>query len=139
MDKFKNLKLEDEIVTGKYNFQNKDLNIEFDLEEDDVEMDDFSELISDSEEWIEKFSTEKLNEIKTELSKELTDSAYSDSDYKVTEEDYKNLENELNITEIRFFPDDVISLIFEAKKEYPDMDIYCQINKEFEIEDVMVE
>ncbi len=139
MDKFKNLKLEDEIVTGKYSFQNKNLSVEFDLEEDDVEMDDFSELISDSEKWIERFSTEKLNEIKVELSKELTDSAYSDSDYEVTEEDYKNLENELNLTEIRFFPDDVISLIFEAKKEYPDMDIYCQITKEFEIEDVMVE
>ncbi|WP_449399265.1 hypothetical protein [Chryseobacterium wanjuense] len=73
------------------------------------------------------------------MAKELTDSAYTDSDYKPTEKDYKDLEEELTLTDVRFFPDDVISLVFKAKKEYPDMDIYCQIDHEFQVEDLFVE
>ncbi|NML59202.1 hypothetical protein [Chryseobacterium cheonjiense] len=139
MSTFKNLKLEDEIVTGIYDFQGKDIAVEFDLEEDDLTMEDFSELIKDSENWIESFSNENLNTLKSEIAKELTDSAYAGLSHKVSEEDYKNLEAELMLKEIHFFPEEVISLILEAKKEYPDMDIYCQINKQFEIEDLMVE
>ncbi len=139
MDKFKNLKLEDDVVTGKYDFYDREVNVEFDLEEDEAEMEDFSELISDADGWIENFSQEKLSQLKTEIAKELTDSAYTDSDYKPTEEDYKNLQEELTLTDIRFFPDEVISLVFKAKKEYPDMDIYCQIDKEFQVEDLFVE
>lgn len=139
MSKFKNLNLKDEVIKGKYNFHGEDINVEIDLEEENVQIDDFSELISSSENWIEGFSTEILEKLINELSKELTDSAYGDSDYKPTDKDYKDLEKELTLTEIRFFPDEVISLVFEAKKEYPDMDIYCQINKEFRIEDIIVE
>ncbi|SEW47891.1 hypothetical protein SAMN05421841_3654 [Chryseobacterium wanjuense] len=139
MDKFKNLKLEDDVVTGKYNYYDGEVDVEFDLEEDDTEMDDFSELISDANNWIENLTQENLNELKTKIAKELTDSAYSDSDYKPTEKDYKDLENELTLTDVRFFPDQVISLVFKAKKEYPDMDIYCQIDNEFQVEDLFVE
>lgn len=139
MSTFKNLKLEDEVVTGTYDFQGEDIAVEFDLEEDDLTMDDFSELIQDAENWIESFSNKNLSTLKEEIARELTDSAYAGSAHKVSEEDYKNLEAELTLKEIRFFPEEVISLILEAKKEYPDMDIYCQINREFEIEDLMVE
>lgn len=139
MDTFKNLKLEDEIVAGIYNFQGENIAVEFDLEEDDLTMEDFSELIKDAENWIKSFSAENLNTLKAEIAKELTDSAYAGSSHKISEEDYKNLEAELMLKQIRFFPEEVISLILKAEKEYPDMDIYCQINKEFEIEDLMVE
>ncbi|WP_449399266.1 hypothetical protein [Chryseobacterium wanjuense] len=59
MDKFKNLKLEDDVVTGKYNFYDREVNVEFDLEEDGTEMDDFSELISDADGWIENLTQGK--------------------------------------------------------------------------------
>lgn len=75
MDTFKNLKLEDEIVTGIYNFQGENIAVEFDLEEDDLTMEDFSELIKDAENWIKSFSAENLNTLKAEIAKELTDSA----------------------------------------------------------------
>ncbi|WP_449399263.1 hypothetical protein [Chryseobacterium wanjuense] len=96
-------------------------------------------MISDSGKWIREFSSEALAELKGKIAKDLIDAAHTDSGYQPVEKDYKNLEKHLKLTEIRFLPDTVISLVFMAKKEYPDKEIYCQISEKFEIEDLFVD
>jgi hypothetical protein len=136
---FKDLKLIYNVVIGKYDFLENGVNVEFDIEDSYTQIEDFTEMISDSEKWIRKFSNETLGELKSKISKDLIDSAYTDSNYQPVEKDYKNLEKQMKLTEIRFLPDTVISLVFKAKKEYPDKEIYCQISEKFEIEDLFVD
>ncbi|WP_363799875.1 hypothetical protein ABU614_07220 [Lysobacter firmicutimachus] len=139
MSMFDDLKLQDEVVTGTCALHGGVLDVEFDLEQDGADIGDFAELISASERWIAEFSSETLSKLKGALAKELTDSAYEGWEEGATDRDYAGLEKELTLTKIRFFADEAVSLVFVAKREYPDMDIYCQIDKAFEIEDVMVE
>lgn len=139
MGKFENLKIEDDIVKGVYDSPVAgNIAVEFDLEEDDPVMDDFSGLISASETWIEKLTQNKLDDLKRKMSIELTDSAYMGSDYKPNQQDYDGLAEELTLIKMRFFQDSGFSLVFQAKKEYPDMLIWCQIDEDLEIEDLIV-
>lgn len=139
MGKFENLKIEDDILKGIYNSSvTGNITVEFDLEEDDPAMDDFSELISASETWIKKLTQNKLDDLKRKMAIELTDSAYIDSDYKPNQQDYDGLAEELTLISMRFFQDSGFSLVFQAKKEYPDMLIWCQIDEDMEIDDLIV-
>ncbi|WP_346320882.1 hypothetical protein [Chitinophaga sp. YIM B06452] len=139
MNKFENLKTEDDIVIGNYESQvTGNITVEFDLEEDGAVMEDYSELISASETWIGKLTKEKLDELKRNMSLELTDSAYTGSGYKPGQQDYDGLAAELTLVSIRFFQD-AFSLVFKAKKEYPDMLIWCQVDEDMEMEDLMVD
>lgn len=139
MGRFENLKIDDDILKGIYNSPvTGNIAVEFDLEEDDPVMEDFSELISTSEVWIEKLTQDKLDELKRKMGIELTDSAYMGSDYKPNQQDYDGLTEELTLISMRFFQDSSFSLVFQAKKEYPDMLIWCQIDEDMEIEDLIV-
>ncbi len=139
MGRFENLKIEDDILKGIYNSPvTGNIAVEFDLEEDDPVMEDFSGLISASETWIEKLTQDKLDELKRKMGIELTDSAYMGSDYKPNQQDYDGLTEELTLISMRFFQDSSFSLVFQAKKEYPDMLIWCQIDEDLEIEDLIV-
>lgn len=139
MNKFENLKIEDEVLKGTCNSPiTGNIEVEFDLEEDGAAMEDFSELISASETWIGKLTKEKLDELKRKMSLELTDSAYTGSGYKPGQQDYDGLAAELTLVSIRFFQD-AYSLVFQAKKEYPDMLIWCQVDEDMEMEDLMVD
>lgn len=139
MSKFQNLKLEDNILEGIYVYgDNKKIKTEFHLEDDDLKFEDFSELISEAEIFAVKINEDSLTNLKSKISVELTDSAYSDSNYSPTKEDCDTLQDELILRTIRFFPDSAVSFIFEAKNNYPDMLIYCQVDDELVIEDLIV-
>lgn len=143
MSRFENLKIEDEILKGIYHSPvTGKVAVEFDLgeeeEDDDPAMEDFSELISASETWVEELTQDKLDDLKRKMAIELTDSAYTGSGYKPGQQDYDGLAAELTLICIRFFPDASFSLVFQAKKEYPDMLIWCQIDEDLEIEDLEV-
>lgn len=139
MGRFENLKIEDDILKGTCNSPvTGNIAVEFDLEEDDPAMEDFSGLISASETWIGKLTQDKLDELKQKMGIELTDSAYMGSDYKPNQQDYDGLTEELTLISVRFFQDSSFSLVFQAKKEYPDMLIWCQIDEDLEIEDLIV-
>lgn len=139
MGRFENLKIEDDILKGTYNsLVTGNITVEFDLEEDDPVMEDFSGLISASETWMEKLTQDKLDDLKRKMSIELTDSAYMGSDYKPNQQDYDGLTGELTLISMRFFQDSSFSLVFQAKKEYPDMLIWCQVDEDLEIEDLIV-
>jgi len=140
MNKFKNLAIEEDILKGTYDSPvTGRITVEFDLEEEDNVMENFSGLISASETWIGKLTQEKLDDLKRKMSLELTDSAYAGSDYKPGQQDYDGLAAELTLLSIQFFQDAAFSLVFQAKKEYPDMLIWCQIDEDLEIEDLVVD
>lgn len=138
MNKFENLAIEDDILKGTYDSPvTGKITVEFDLEEEDPVMKNFSGLISASQSWIGELTQEKLNELKRKMSLELTDSAYAGSGYKPGQQDYDGLAAELTLVSILFFQDAAFSLVFQAKKEYPDMLIWCQIDEDLEIEDLV--
>lgn len=140
MNKFENLAIEDDILKGTYDSPvTGRITVELDLEEEDTVMENFSGLISASETWIGRLTQEKLDELKRKMSLELTDSAYAGSSYKPGQQDYDGLAAELTLLSIHFFQDDAFSLVFQAKKEYPDMLIWCQIDEDLEIEDLVVD
>lgn len=139
MSKFENLQLTDAKLAGTYSSPvTGNIVVVFDLEADNAEYDDFSELMAASNEWLNNLSAAKLDELKMQMAVELTDAAYEESDYTPDTPDYKGLQQDLTIMQIRFYPDDIISLVIYAEKEYPEMLIYCQISTDLEIEDLVV-
>lgn len=139
MPDFKNLQLEEELLRGNYTSAiTGDITVQFDLEEEAPGLDDFKALVEEANAWIKTVTKEALEELKRQMAIELTESAYGGSDYQPTAEDYNNLAKELTLKEIRFYPDEMYSLVLEAKKEYPDSLIYCQISTDFDIEDLIV-
>ena len=139
MPDFENLHLEEELLRGNYSSGvTGNITVQFDLEEEEPELDDFNALVEEANAWIQTITKEALDELKRQIAIELTDSAYGGSDHKPTAGDYNGLAKELTLKEIRFYPDEMYSLVLDAKKEYPDMQIYCQISTDFDIEDLIV-
>lgn len=113
---------------------------EFDLEEhDDPGQPDFAGLISSAAAWAGGLSASTIAALKKEIARELTDAAYGGSDYQPSESDYTDLETSLLIVRLCFYPDDGVVMVFQAKKEYPDMEIYCQLDGSYQMEDISVE
>jgi len=101
-------------------------------------IDDFADLLGDATSSLDALTQETLDRLKTSISVELTDAAYPESDAGTKAKDYADLKAELTLKEIVFYLDDVISMIFEARNEYPNMAIYCQVDRRFAIEDLAV-
>lgn len=141
MEVFNDLQLKDGCLVGYINLQ-KSLKVvaEFDLEgHDHPEQSDFSALISTATVWAIGLNAETFEKLKKQIAKELTDAAYGGAGYQVSESDYAALEASLLIGRLCFFPDNVVVMIFESKKEYPNMEIYCQLDNSYQIEDISVE
>lgn len=139
MPDFENLHLEEELLIGNYSSGiTGDITVQFDLEEEAPALEDFNALVEEARAWTQTLTMEVLEDLKRQMAIELTDSAYAGSDYEPGADDYNGLQEELMLKEIRFYPDELYSLVLEAKKEYPDMLIYCQISTDFDIEDLIV-
>lgn len=139
MDVFNGLSIKDGVLKGDHMFfKRSEIEVSFHLEEKSNSIEKFKTLIKISEKRITDITEEKFNNLKVDISKELTDSAYSQSDYKPQKEDYESLNNDLIIKEANFF-EDAVTFIFESKKEYPDLSIYCQLDDDWAIEDLFVE
>lgn len=141
MEVFKDLKLKDGRMVGYVNLpESVKVIVEFDLEEQDSsDQSDFAALISSATVWASALSSGTIALLKKEIARELTDAAYGGSDYQPSESDYADLETSLLIVRLCFYPDDAVVMIFEAKKEYPDMEIYCQLDGSYQLEDISVE
>ncbi|WP_431291965.1 hypothetical protein [Pedobacter sp. P26] len=140
MEKFKDLHLLEGRLIGNINLMEIGrVTVELDLEEDDPGVADFSDLMLQAEVWIRTFNAEILQKLLTAIAVELTDAAYSGSDYKPVSSDYASLEQSLELNKICFYQDAVVSLIFESITEYPDMEIYCLLGESFLIDDLTVE
>lgn len=141
MEVFNDLQLKDGRMVGYLNLPDSlKVVAEFDLEEHDhPEQSDFAALIATATTWATGLNTETLEILKKQIAKELTDAAYGGAGYQVSESDYTALERALLVERLCFFPDNIVLMIFEAKKEYPDMEIYCQLDNSYQIEDISVE
>ena len=140
MDRFKYFQLIKGRLTGNVSLpQIGETSVELDLEEDDPGIADFNELILQADVWIRMFNIEILNQLTKAIAIELTDSAYSGSDYKPVSSDYISLEHSLKLNRICFYQESVTTLVFESITEYPDMEIYCLLGESFSIEDLTVE
>lgn len=139
MPEFENLHLEEELLIGNYfSGITGNITVQFDLDEEAPALEDFNALVKEARAWTQTLTMEVLEDLKRQMAIELTDSAYAGSDYEPGADDYNGLQEELALKEIRFYKDEMYSLVLEAKKEYPDMLIYCQISTDFDIEDLIV-
>jgi hypothetical protein len=140
MKNIEGLKLTKNQLRGYYAiFPNEKTPIFFDIEESKPSFDDFTGIVEFANKTLANLSETTFTKIRKEVAKELTSAAYSQASYSPTSEDELNLEIQLYLRRISFYPNNIISMVFEAKNEYPDMLIYCQLNEDFEIEDVIVE
>ena len=141
MEIFEDIVLKDGLMVGYLNLpEYVKVPVEFDLdEEDNPGQPDFEELISGAAAWARGLSAETIAALKKEIARELTDAAYGGSDYQPSDSDYTDLETSLRILRMNFYPDNAVVMVLEAKKEYPDMEIYCQLDDSYQLEDISVE
>lgn len=135
---FDNLVLQDDVVTGLYRLSGMALQVGFDREAEAAKLDDYSALIAEAEKRMAWFGMPVLEKLKEEMSTALTDSAYEGTGYQPLEQDYTALKQELQLRTIRFFPEGITVLELEAPGQYPDMLVYCQVDAQFEMEEVTV-
>ena len=139
MDIFNDLSIVEHRLLGKYDFLAQgQLDVEFDLEMENPQIQDFRSLLNSAAEFLKGFTESKFIQLKSDICKQLTDAAYAESAAVCMQDEVQSLERQLTIYTICFFMEDVISLIFKAEQDYPDLHIYCQINAQFEIEDLML-
>lgn len=111
--------------------------VTLDIEEEASNFEDFKSLAKVSGSRISLLNNKTFEKLKDEISNEITQSSYSQSDYSPKDEDYNNLKNELQVDQINFYEEDFM-LIFLAKNNFPDSKIFCQVNDDFEIENIEV-
>ena len=137
----KNISLSSKVLSGYTNisFSKKDLiKVTYCIEKNEpINITDFDKIIHYSENIFKNLNQESIDSIKLSISKELTDSSFSQSDYKPTEEDYIVLKQSLDIMQINFYEEDFV-MEFVSKPVYPDMKITSQLSYDFEIIETMI-
>jgi len=133
------IEIVDGTLIGNYALSaNAHVPVILDIDASNPAIDDFSDLLVDAASALDALTEETLDCLKTSISVELTDAAYPESDAGMKAKAYANLKAELRLKEIVFYLEDAISMIFEARNDYPDMSIYCQVDRRFAIEDLAV-
>lgn len=131
--------MSNDVLLGSYQFGTTQIiDVEFDLEVENPKFDDFAKLLQSSGKMIRKLTQQKLNGLQFQIAKELTDAAYMEMEAEIGHQGNQVLKAQLCLYKICFFTEDVTSLIFIAQVDYPDLWIYCQIDPEYEIEDLEV-
>lgn len=137
----KNISLDSKVLSGytKTSFSKKDLiKVTYWIEKNEpIDINDFDKIIHYSENIFKTLNQEAIDSIKVSISKELTDSSFSQSDYKPTEEDYIVLKQSLDIMQINFYEEDFVMELV-SKPVYPDMKITSQLSYDFEIIETMI-
>lgn len=140
LDFIRNCVIEDNTLKGTVSIRNiEPIAVSYNLERDeDVEnIEDFSLLIAESKRLIEGLDAKEIERLFTEISTELTDSAYSQSEFQPAEAEYSELQDDLKICRIDFYQDGAM-IVLKSEKCFKDMEIFCQINHDLEIEDLTV-
>ncbi|PQL95251.1 hypothetical protein C4S77_00140 [Apibacter adventoris] len=109
----------------------------FNIEKKAADISDFKELINKSKDFIIQLDKNKISKITTFVSEEITDAAYEGIDYEYSKQDIYKLKNDLKIKRINFYNEDMI-IFFESNKIFTEMKISCQMDYEFNIEDITV-
>jgi|SRR5690606_1822749 len=139
-------------VTVEYEFDE-----EFDRDDDDDDTEDADDDLDDIEREdlpdldtmqstvqhaLARLTEEILDAREREVAEELTDAAYEDDDEGDEEEKaqaLRELKEDLALDGVIVFGDGGMTLLYLAPEEYPDLIIYCLLDEDLEIDDLMVE
>lgn len=86
-----------------------------------------------------RLTEEILDAREREVAEELTDAAYEDDDDVDLDEALRSLRADISLDGVVVFGDGGLTLLYIAPEEYPDLMIYCLLDEDLEIEDIMVE
>ncbi|GAA2853060.1 hypothetical protein [Microbacterium arabinogalactanolyticum] len=109
-----------------------------DVEPEDLpDMDTMQETVQHA---LARLTQEILDEREREVAEELTEAAYEDDDDGTDlAEALQSLKDDIALDGVVVFGDGGITLLYVAPEEYPDLIIYCLLDEDLEIDDLMVE
>lgn len=109
-----------------------------DIEPEDLpDMDTMQQTVQHA---LARLTQDILEEREREVAEELTDAAYEDDDEDVDiAEALQSLKEDIALDGVVVFGDGGITLLYVAPEEYPDLIIYCLLDEDLEIDDLMVE
>lgn len=138
-------------VTVEYEFEEEferdddgDDDADDDGELDDIEREDLPDMDAMQatvQHALARLSQEVLDAREREVAEELTDAAYEDEEEDEVDkaEALQSLKDDLSLDGVVVFGDGGMTLLYMAPEEYPDLIIYCLLDEDLEIEDLMVE
>jgi len=132
-------------VTVEYEFDE-----EFDRDDDEDEGDDIDDVdpedLPDMDAMQEtvrhalaRLTQDTLDQREQEVAEELTDAAYEGDDDVDLEDELRVLKADLALDGVIVFGDGGMTLLYVAPEQYPDLIIYCLLDEDLEIDDLMVE
>lgn len=86
-----------------------------------------------------RLTQEALDQREQEVAEELTDAAYEGDDDVDLEDELRALKSDIALDGVIVFGDGGITLLYIAPEQYPDLIIYCLLDEDLEIDDLMVE
>jgi hypothetical protein len=86
-----------------------------------------------------RLTQETLDQREQEVAEELTDAAYEGDDDVDLEDELRALKSDIALDGVIVFGDGGITLLYIAPEQYPDLIIYCLLDEDLEIDDLMVE
>ncbi|WP_309129338.1 hypothetical protein [Microbacterium sp.] len=130
-------------VTVEYEFD-EDFERDDDLDDDDVDLDpedlpDMDAMQETVRHSLARLTQEVLDARESEVAEELTDAAFEGDDDVDLDAEQKTLREDLALDGVVVFGDGGMTLLYVAPEEYPDLTIYCLLDEDLEIDDLMVE
>lgn len=133
-------------VTVEYEFE-EELEREGNADEDDdiedafgrEDMPDMDAMQSTVHHALARLTEETLDLREQEVAEELTGAAHEGDDDVDVDEALKALKADIALDGVIVFGDGGITLLYIAPEEYPDLIIYCLLDEDLEIDDLMVE
>ncbi|WP_309066926.1 hypothetical protein [Microbacterium sp.] len=113
-----------------------------DLEEEDIDPEDLPDMDTMQEtvqHALARLTAEVLDARERDVAEELIEVAYEDDDEEDLEEPLAALREDLTLDGVVVFGDGGITLLYVAPEEYPDMTIYCLLDEDLEVDDLMIE
>jgi len=132
-------------VTVEYEFdedferedEDEDDEDDVDLDPEDLpDMDTMQETVRHS---LARLTEEVLDARERQVAEELTDAAFEDDDDVALEDELTALREDISLDGVVVFGDGGMTLLYVAPSEYPDLTIYCLLDEDLEIDDLMVE
>ncbi|BDZ38536.1 hypothetical protein [Microbacterium suwonense] len=133
-------------VTVEYEFDEEFESLDDDDEEDDddddVELEDLPDLDAMQEtvrHALARLSEEVLDAREREVAHRLVETAGEDDEALDPVEALRALEEDIVLDGVVVFGDGGLTLLYLAPEEYPDLIVYCLLDEDLEIDDLMVE
>lgn len=138
MAKFRIEELDEGVLEGYITINGIEIEANLDLENPKATIDDYKDLITQTERFADYFTAEKQQDLVEAVAEEVVDSALEQSDEKATADDYKSLQNDMRLIDVYAFEDGFV-LTYKSDNNFPNNDIIVQIDEDCTIDDIVVE